>query len=89
MMVDISTIRSLELVQNIRETKSGASLYGLLNKTLTPMGSRFLKSNILQPLTDPEILNLRFDALSELTSKEDVFRGVKSGLLYNELREIC
>lgn len=78
-MIDISTISSLELIQNIEKPKSRHCLYGLLNETLTPMGQRLLRSNILQPLTDRETLHIRYDALEELTTKEDMFYGVRAG----------
>lgn len=79
MMIDLSTIRSLELIQNLQNSKSRDCLFGLLNETLTPMGSRLLRSNILQPLTDPEVLKRRFDALEELTIKEDMFFAIRQG----------
>ena len=81
-MIDVSTIYSLELVQNLQNQKSRDCLFGLLNETLTPMGSRLLRSNILQPLTDPETLNTRYDALEELTTKEEMFFGTRAGWLY-------
>ncbi|KAI9785237.1 MAG: MutS protein msh4 [Peltula sp. TS41687] len=80
MMIDLSTIRSLELIQNSQNSKSRDCLFGLLNETSTPMGSRLLRSNILQPLTDPEVLKRRFDALEELTIKEDMFFAIRQGL---------
>ncbi|KAF2474591.1 uncharacterized protein BDR25DRAFT_383924 [Lindgomyces ingoldianus] len=80
MMVDVSTIYSLELVQNLQNPKSRDCLFGLLNETLTPMGSRLLRSNILQPLTDPETLNTRYDALEELTTKEEMFFATRAAL---------
>ena len=80
MMLDLSTIRSLELNQNLQDPKSKDCLFGLLNETLTPMGSRLLRSNILQPLTDEETLNTRYDALGELTTKEDMFFGTRAAL---------
>ena len=80
MMIDVSTIYSLELVQNLHNAKSRDCLFGLLNETLTPMGSRLLRSNILQPLTDPETLNTRYDALEELTTKEEMFFGTRAAL---------
>lgn len=80
MMIDVSTIHSLELIQNIQDAKSKQCLFGLLNECLTPMGSRHLRSNILQPLTDRETLNLRYDAVEELTTKEEIFFGVRQGL---------
>ena len=83
MMIDISTIQSLELIQNLEKPKSNDCLFGLLNETLTPMGSRVLRSNILQPLTDPDTLNSRYDAVEELTTKEEMFFATRAGS-YNE-----
>ncbi|KAF2206079.1 hypothetical protein GQ43DRAFT_406197 [Delitschia confertaspora ATCC 74209] len=80
MMIDVSTVRSLELIQNLQNAKSRDCLFGLLNETLTLMGSRLLRSNILQPLTDPETLSTRFDALEELTTKEDMFFATRAAL---------
>jgi len=80
MMIDVSAIRSLELIQNLRDSKSKDCLFGLLNQTQTPMGSRLLRSNVLQPLTSEETLNLRYDALEELTTKEEMFFGVRTGM---------
>ena len=79
MMIDLSTIRSLELIQNLQNFKSKDCLFGLLNETLTPMGGRLLRSNILQPLTDVEVLGRRYDALEELTIKEDMFLATRQG----------
>lgn len=79
-MIDLSTIRSLELNQNLQNPKSKDCLFGLLNQTLTPMGSRLLRSNILQPLTDRQTLETRYDALEELTSKEEMFFGTRAAL---------
>ncbi|KKA16378.1 DNA mismatch repair protein [Rasamsonia emersonii CBS 393.64] len=73
MMIDLSTIVSLELIQNLQKSKSRDCLFGLLNETLTPMGSRLLRSNILQPSTEPEKIVARYDALEELSSKEEMF----------------
>ena len=78
-MIDLSTISSLELIQNLQNTKSRDSLYGLLNENLTSMGARFLRSNILQPSTDAEKIRKRHEALSELTAKEEMFFAVRSG----------
>ncbi len=84
-MIDLSTMRSLELIENLQNAKSKDCLYGLLNETLTPMGARLLKSTVLQPSTDKDILEKRWDALAELTAKEDVFFAVRQGNLRNAL----
>lgn len=78
-MIDLATVVSLELIQNLQTTKSRDCLFGVLNETLTPMGARLLRSNILQPSTDPEKIIARYDALEELTSKEDMFFSTRQG----------
>ena len=78
-MIDLSTIRSLELIQNLYHSNTKDCLFGLLNETLTPMGARLLRTNILQPLTDVETLKRRLDALEELTVKEDIFFATRQG----------
>ncbi|KAL8879902.1 MAG: hypothetical protein Q9192_008136, partial [Flavoplaca navasiana] len=81
MMIDLSTISSMELIQNLQNAKSKDCLFGLVNQTLTPMGSRLLKSLLLQPSTNAETLEKRFDALDELATREDVFFAVRQGTL--------
>ncbi len=79
MMIDVSTIYSLELVQNLQNPKSKHCLFGFLNETLTPMGSRLLRNNVLQPLTDTEVLNTRYLAVDDLTTKEEMFFATRDG----------
>ena len=80
MTIDLSTIRALELNQNLQNPKSKDCLYGILNETSTPMGSRLLRSNVLQPLTDEQTLDTRYDALEELSSKEETFFATRAAL---------
>lgn len=89
MMIDLSTIASLELIQNLQNSKSKDCLQGSLNETLTPMGARFLRSNILQPSTDAEKIKQRQEALDELTSKEDMFFAVRSGTWNVKVEELA
>lgn len=79
MMIDVSTIQALELVQNSQNPSSKDSLYGLLDQTLTQMGSRLLRSSILQPLVKEEIIEKRHVALEELTTHADLFVAVRRG----------
>ena len=82
MMINLSTIRSLELIQNSLNAQSKQCLFGLLNHTLTPMGARSLRSNILQPSTMKDItLTPRYDAVQELSAKEEMFFEVRTGKL--------
>lgn len=79
MSIDLSTIVSLELTQNLQVARSKDSLFGLLNETLTPMGTRLLRANILQPSTDESQLLARYDAVEDLATKEDMFVSIRQG----------
>ena len=80
MMIDISALQSLEIMQNQQRSKSKDCLFGLLNHTLTPMGSRLLRTNMLQPPTGVEtFIEPRYEALEEVTTNEELFRGTRKG----------
>lgn len=63
MILDAITLRNLEILENIRTRQGKNSLYGILNETCTPMGSRLLRSYISSPLVDREEINSRLDAV--------------------------
>ncbi|KAL8832463.1 MAG: hypothetical protein Q9170_004874 [Blastenia crenularia] len=67
-------------VEAIKNPKSKHCLYGLVNQTLTPMGARLLKSHILQPSTRIDTLEMRYSALEELATQEDVFFAIRQAL---------
>lgn len=46
------------------------SLFDVINKTSTPMGRRFLKNSLVQPLTDPQQLKERYDFISVLMNNK-------------------
>ncbi|KAL4241059.1 MutS protein msh4 [Mactra antiquata] len=77
-MIDISTAKNLELLQNIRDPRSPHTLYGILNFTKTASGARLLRSNILQPLSDIDTITMRQDIVSELIEKPDIFYNLQA-----------
>ncbi|CAI7646777.1 unnamed protein product [Penicillium discolor] len=80
MTIDLATIVSLELIQNLQNARSKESLFGLLNETLTPMGARLLRASILQPSTERVKLTARYNAVEDLATKEDMFVSVRQAL---------
>jgi DNA mismatch repair protein MSH4 len=88
-MIDLSTIQSLELIQNIQNSKSKDCLFGVMNETLTPMGSRLLRSSILQPSTQRDVLKQRYDAVYELFIKEDMFFQTRLGRSHKDFEKRC
>ena len=60
MALDSATRRNLELTESLTGKKAD-SLLGILDKTVTPMGSRLVRQRISLPLLDAELLNHRLD----------------------------
>lgn len=70
MVLDQFTRRNLELVETIRTRKMRGSLLGILDRTVTPMGARLLRTWLNQPLLELNRLNARLDAVEALVSSE-------------------
>ena len=66
---DVNTKKNLELVETLRNRERQFSLLWLLDKNKTAMGSRFLKYNIENPLTDKEQIERRYDLISKLSTE--------------------
>ncbi|KAG0380109.1 MutS protein msh4 [Mortierella sp. AD032] len=80
MVIDCATARNLELTMNLSSQNDKDTLFGILNETLTPMGARLLRSNILQPLTDERTIQTRLDCVQELSQVEDRFYALRASL---------
>lgn len=66
MVLDSFTRRNLELTETLREKQRRGSLLWVLDRTKTAMGARMLRSFIEQPLIDPEEIEARLEAVSEM-----------------------
>uniref|UniRef100_A0A7C2JYP9 DNA mismatch repair protein MutS n=1 Tax=Schlesneria paludicola TaxID=360056 RepID=A0A7C2JYP9_9PLAN len=66
LIIDEATRRSLELTQTLRHGTREGSLLDVIDDTVTPMGSRLLAEWLSNPLTDPDAINRRLDAVQEL-----------------------
>ncbi|GIK39460.1 MAG: DNA mismatch repair protein MutS [Chloroflexota bacterium] len=63
MALDAATRRNLELTETIRTGSTQGALLGVLDKTITPMGGRLLRTWLHQPLLDLAALNERLEAV--------------------------
>jgi DNA mismatch repair protein MutS len=68
--LDAMTRRNLELVEPLRPENRDATLVGVLDRTLTPMGARLLRQWLLAPLTDRAAIERRHDAVALLVADE-------------------
>ncbi len=78
MSLDKATIRNLEITETLYDKNIKGSLFGVLDKTHTAMGSRKMKKWLREPLCNVEEINMRLDAVEVLA--DDV-------LTRNNLRE--
>ena len=67
--IDQATRRSLELTRTLRDGDREGSLLAVLDRTVTPMGSRLLGEWLNSPLTEFDAINQRLDAIEELVSE--------------------
>ena len=72
---------ALRRVRNYRTGATAGSLFGLLNRTKTPMGARLLRATLIQPSCEIFTLNTRYDAISELQAGgHQLFFSLQSAL---------
>jgi len=83
MVLDSVTVRNLEIFNNIRDGTQRGTLVGVLDKTLTGMGSRLLKKNLQFPLLDTVEIKRREEVVKEFyedillrESLKEIFREV-------------
>ena len=79
--MDIHSIRNLELVETLRLKERTYSLIWLLDKCKTAMGSRKLKSWMLNPLKNKDAINARYDKIEKLNN-EFILKDELKNLLY-------
>jgi DNA mismatch repair protein MutS len=76
--LDYTTLRHLEILEPLRhDAPRNASLYGVLNRTATPMGARLLRQWLSQPLAKVEPIRRRQDAVQTFIENSfglDAFR---------------
>jgi len=64
LVLDSTTLRNLEILEPLhRDAPRNTSLYGALNRTVTPMGARLLRHWLTQPLSAVAPIRRRQDAV--------------------------
>ena len=90
LIMDVHTIRNLELVETLRLKERTYSLIWLLDKTKTAMGSRLLKNWLLNPLKNVNLINERYDKIETLNNEfilKDELRN-KLDMVY-DIERLC
>ena len=74
--IDRATIINLEVLTNARSAKGKGSLVHAIDNTVTTVGARLLRSNLLAPSTSPSTINARLDLLDEFLGDEVLFYNI-------------
>ena len=77
MLIDAATRRNLELAYTLNGEKKG-SLLSVIDKTITGPGARLLASSLAAPLTNPESIHKRLDAVSWCIENASVREHVRA-----------
>jgi DNA mismatch repair protein MutS len=81
LVLDFTTLRHLEILEPLHQDASrNASLYGALNRTVTPMGARRLRGCLSQPLATVEPIRRRQEAVQTLIENSVGLEALRAGL---------
>ncbi|XP_023007699.1 DNA mismatch repair protein MSH5 isoform X2 [Cucurbita maxima] len=86
--LDATALEALQIFQTdkhpshmgIGRAKEGFSVFGMMNKCVTPMGRRLLRNWFLRPLVDLENLNKRLNAITFFISSEELMHSLRETL---------
>ncbi|MDF2094903.1 DNA mismatch repair protein MutS [Aquibaculum arenosum] len=79
MEIDAATRRNLELTRAMDGGRRG-SLLATIDRTVTGAGARLLASRLSAPLTDPQALTARLDAVAFLLAEEGLRQDLRASL---------
>ncbi len=80
MFLDSATKKNLELLHNIKDGSTEGSLLWVLDETLTPMGGRFIRNAITNPLVDTSAIIERHQAVEAIVDDYDLFEEIRYSL---------
>ncbi|MFH0811575.1 MAG: DNA mismatch repair protein MutS [Pseudomonadota bacterium] len=86
MILDRKTQKNLELMNPISGEKGAVTLFEVLNKTVTSLGSRLLSRWIRQPLIIPGQINARLEAVEEMGAQRAIL--IKAREVTGSIRDL-
>ncbi|MCZ7470383.1 DNA mismatch repair protein MutS [Agrobacterium sp. O3.4] len=79
LFIDPATRANLELVKTLSGERDGSLLHAL-NRTVTGGGARMLAERLMSPLTDPDKINARLDAVAYLIDDVSLCEDLRDAL---------
>ncbi|MCC9641159.1 DNA mismatch repair protein MutS [Rhodopirellula sp. JC740] len=78
LQIDAATRRSLEITRTMRSGSREGALLGVIDRTVTPMGSRLLADHLAAPLIDVDAITYRAEAVEEFVRNHNLRGDVRS-----------
>ncbi len=72
LVIDPTSLRSLEVLRSIRGNTAQGSLVAALDRTVTPMGSRLLRNWLVFPLREAPAIEERWAVVTELLDRPEL-----------------
>ena len=87
LVLDVTSLRHLEILEPMHtEAARTASLFGVLNRTVTPMGARLFREWLTQPLAAAAPIRQRQEAVGTWCEDSDALEDFRSNL--REIRDL-
>jgi DNA mismatch repair protein MutS len=87
LVLDSTTLRHLEILEPLhRDAPRNATLYGALNRTVTPMGARRLRDWLSQPLSEAVAISRRQHAVQALIKAAECLEQLR--MVLGEVRDL-
>ena len=80
LVMDDSSIRNLEITQNMRDGTSSYTLFDCVNFTKTPMGGRLLRNWLLFPLINAKMIDERQIRIQKIVENRSLLEKLKTDL---------
>ena len=80
LVIDESTKANLELTQTLMGGRRSGSLLSIIDETKTALGGRRLRHWLNYPLTDPDQINDRLDAVAEVVAQPALRQDLRQAL---------
>lgn len=80
LLLDDSTIRNLELLENLQDRGAGYTLIAVLDECSTAMGSRLLRRELVAPPRDCAAVEARLERVSDLYHRQSELQALRQAL---------
>lgn len=80
LILDVTALRNLEVIRNLRDGSKKDTLFDVLDFTKTPLGNRLLRRWLESPLVDIAAINRRLDAVEELFKNFTTRKNLREAL---------